>query len=79
MAAEPWFTVGPTDVFPEEFASFLGVSGELRTAFMDNHSDLFRPDWWTSTQSRVETGELIEIYPYEGGARLEPAALGGDT
>lgn len=70
MAAEPWFAVGPDDVFPEEFSSFLGVEGELRKAFLDKHSDLFTARWWQDTQRRVTDGEVIDIFPYEDRLRL---------
>lgn len=67
---EPWFGVGPGDVFPEEFATFLGVQGDVRDEFVGRHGDLFEAEWWTSVQGRVAGGELIEIYPYEERARL---------
>lgn len=70
MAAEPWFAVGPDDVFPEEFASFLGVEGGLRQAFLDKHSDLYTATWWRDTQRRVAAGELIDIFPYDDRLRL---------
>lgn len=69
-AAEPWFAVGPTDVFPRELSTFLGVQGEIRHAFTAHHSDLFDPNWWGSMQKRLSQGELIEVYPYERRARL---------
>ena len=70
MAAEPWFAVGPDDVFPEEFSSFLGVEGDLRQAFLDKHSDLLTARWWQDTQRRVGAGEVIDIFPYEDRLRL---------
>jgi isocitrate dehydrogenase kinase/phosphatase len=70
MAAEPWFSVGPTDVFPTEFSTFLGVDGEIRHAFDAHHGDLFSDSWWGSMQERVGNGELIEVFPYEARARL---------
>ncbi|HEX2154524.1 MAG TPA: bifunctional isocitrate dehydrogenase kinase/phosphatase [Acidimicrobiia bacterium] len=73
MAAEPWFSVGPTDVFPAEFETFLGVKGQIRQAFAAEHDELFGDEWWRSMQQRVDDGELIEIYPYEPRARLAPA------
>ena len=71
LAAEPWFSVGPQDVFPEEFSTFLGVHGAIRDAFAAHHSDLFEAGWWRSVQERVGDGEMIEIYPYEERARLQ--------
>lgn len=70
MAAEPWFSVGPADVFPSEFSTFLGVTGEIRQAFEAHHSDLFDYRWWRSMQQRFADEELIEIFPYEDQARL---------
>ncbi len=70
MAAEPWFSVGPRDVFPEELASFLGVQGELRQAFLDQHGDLFQAEAWQDWQRRVRDGEYLEIFPYDESARL---------
>ena len=71
MAPETWFSVGPTDVFPAEFSTFLGVQGEIRGAFEAHHAALFDAGWWKATQARVENGELIEIFPYDSRARLE--------
>jgi isocitrate dehydrogenase kinase/phosphatase len=70
MAAEPWFAVGPDDVFPEEFSSFLGFEGSLLEAFMEGHSDLLTARWWQNTQRRVAAGEVIDIFPYDDHLRL---------
>jgi isocitrate dehydrogenase kinase/phosphatase len=70
MAAEPWFAVGPNDVFPEEFRRFVGIGGAPRLAFEDAHHRLFDPAWWCSMQERVRLGELIPVFPYEQLARL---------
>jgi isocitrate dehydrogenase kinase/phosphatase len=70
MAADPWFAIGPDDVFPEEFASFLGVDGWLREAFLEHHADLLDPTTWRRIQAQVRAGELIEIFPYIQDARL---------
>ncbi len=64
LAAEPWFSVGKNDIFPEEFATFLGLTGELRGAFLGPHENLFTVGYWRQVQQRVQAGELIEIYPY---------------
>lgn len=71
MASEGWFATGPDDVFPEEFSSFLGVEGELRNTFLDQHSDLLDPGWWQEVQRRVSQGELIDIFPYDERLRLD--------
>ncbi len=70
MAAEPWFYVGPHDMFPEEFLPFLGLHGELRDIFLKAHADLFDPDFWTRLQALHRAGEIVDIFPYEEGRRL---------
>jgi isocitrate dehydrogenase kinase/phosphatase len=64
MRAEPWFFVGDKDVFPETFLNFLGMSGELRAQFLQEHSDLFEAAFWRRTQQRLKAGEVLEVLPY---------------
>ncbi len=73
MTETPWFPLGPDDVFPSEFSSFLGLSDDLREAFVHAHSDLFEAAWWKETQQRVLSGEIASVYPYRQELRLEPA------
>jgi isocitrate dehydrogenase kinase/phosphatase len=70
MAEAPWFSVGDRDVFPEEHAHFLGLPTGLRQVFMERHADLFRVEPWKDIQARIESGELIEVFPYGQEARL---------
>jgi len=70
LSDEPWFTVGENDIFPEEFQYFLGLKGELKALFVEEHSDLFEPDFWQQIQSRINAGGIIDIFPYEQGRRL---------
>lgn len=70
MSSEPWFPVGPDDVFPEEFVRYLGFEGRLREVFLSHHSDLFDSSAWTDWQRRLKAGERIEIYPYDSRWRV---------
>ena len=70
MAADPWFSVGPGDVFPEEFATFLGLSGHLRDAFHEHHADIFAASAWRGWQRSVSDGERLEVFPYKDEQRL---------
>jgi isocitrate dehydrogenase kinase/phosphatase len=70
MSGEPWFSVGGSDVFPEEHSKFLGLPDHLRDVFNDHHADLFRVEAWTAIQDRIRNGELIEVFPYRQDARL---------
>lgn len=70
MAAEPWFSVGDRDVFPEEFAPFLGLKGELLQVFLEAHGELLRPEFWQAMQDRIRRGEMLEILPYPESRRI---------
>ncbi|HEX3527065.1 MAG TPA: bifunctional isocitrate dehydrogenase kinase/phosphatase [Thermoanaerobaculia bacterium] len=72
MASEPWFSVGEDDIFPAELRTFLGLDGELREAFLREHSDLFEVELWHRLQERIRRGEVIDFFPYGKGRRLRP-------
>ena len=80
MAAEPWFYVGPHDMFPEEFLPFIGLHGELRETFLRAHGDLFDTDFWHRMQALHRAGEIVDIFPYQEAHRLRTlsAAAPGD-
>jgi isocitrate dehydrogenase kinase/phosphatase len=73
LSDEPWFTVGENDIFPEEFEYFLGLKGELKALFVEEHSDLFEADFWNQIQARINAGGIIDIFPYEQSRRLQNA------
>jgi isocitrate dehydrogenase kinase/phosphatase len=73
MASEPWFSVGDSDVFPEEFERFLQLDGKLREEFLLRHADLFGVSFWRSMQERHHAGEVPEIPPYRAERRLRGA------
>ena len=70
IAAEPWFSVRPNDIFPEEFPNFLSFPPAAREALFARHGDLFHPDFWRAVQEKLRAGELPEIPPYAPERRL---------
>ncbi len=74
MAADPWFSVGEHDVFPEEFRAFFILPGPLGEAFMHHHADLLTLEFWRDMQARQAGGELPEVLPYREERRLSHAA-----
>ncbi len=70
LSAEPWFGIGRNDVFPEEFRNFLGLQGTMREIFLEHHGDLFEVHFWRQIQSRIDAGEIIDIFPYGQSRRL---------
>lgn len=73
LAGEAWFYVGEDDFFPEEFERWLGLAPPLKEVFMQHHADLFGVEFWTSIQTRLRAGEVIDIVPYAERLRLHRA------
>jgi len=70
MAAEPWYPIGPHDVFPEEFGTFLLGSPKIRGPFLRYHADLLTVDYWQSQQARIRAGLLEDVFPYPESLRF---------
>lgn len=64
MSAEPWYSTGPCDVFPEEFATFLLTDPRIRKVFLELHRELLDPAWWRARQEAIRAGQLEDIFPY---------------
>jgi isocitrate dehydrogenase kinase/phosphatase len=73
ISAEPWFSVRDNDVFPEEFPNFLRLPEPARAALLEQHADLFHPDFWRSVQRKIREGEIPEVFPYPPERRLVTA------
>jgi isocitrate dehydrogenase kinase/phosphatase len=70
ISAEPWFSVRANDVFPEEFLNFLRLPGPAGAALLEQHADLFHPDFWRSVQRKLREGEILVVFPYRPERRL---------
>ena len=49
-SAEPWFYVGPHDVFPEQWLPFLSIPLPLQGVFLQRHGELLTAQWWRGMQ-----------------------------
>ncbi len=74
MSAEPWFSVGPDDIFPEELLTFVGLGDSLRSSLDEHHADLFVADFWQAIQKRHLAGEILDFFPYAPASRLQAGA-----
>ena len=63
MASEPWYSAGPLDVFPEEFATFLLGKPSIRKAFIKHHRDLLDARFWQEAQERLREGHVEDFFP----------------
>lgn len=70
MAATPWYSVGPDDVFPEEFPRFLGLPRRYKQRLLQRHGELFTTAWWRAMQEQVRGGKIVEFPPYKDSRRL---------
>ncbi|KRG66599.1 hypothetical protein ABB28_17190 [Stenotrophomonas chelatiphaga] len=70
LADEPWFHVGPRDVFPERFAPFMGLPAAELAAVREHFGHLFQPAWWRALQERFAAGEHPDTPPYARENRL---------
>jgi len=70
MASEPWFYVGPKDVFPERFPQFLGLPAPLAKALRATHGHLFDAQWWRDLQARLAAGDYPDTPPYTDALKL---------
>lgn len=70
MAGDPWYPVGPRDVFPEEFATFLLTDPAIREDFMRHHAHLLDALWWQSVQRTIASGDVPEVLSYPESARF---------
>ena len=70
LSAEPWFHVGPNDVFPEEWPTFLFPAGRDRELFLGLHPDLVDVRWWEARQRDIRNGVMADLYPYPDELRF---------
>lgn len=64
FASEPWYSVGPFDVFPEEFPTFITGNATMRNYLTTSHPDLFDPAYWQKIQYRVRNSIFLDVFPY---------------
>lgn len=71
LSAEPWYSVGPNDVFPEEFATFLLQKPQIRDTMLALHKDLFEAEFWQAQQQRIREGHIEDVFPYRRKKRFK--------
>ncbi|HFD0017683.1 TPA: bifunctional isocitrate dehydrogenase kinase/phosphatase [Escherichia coli] len=70
LASEPWYSVSPDDVFPEEFRHWLCADPRIGPLFEEMHADLFRADYWRALQNRIREGHVEDVYAYRRRQRF---------
>ena len=75
LSEEPWYSIGPNDVFPEEFETFLLSNKKIRKAFLKSHADLLSPSYWKTQQEKIKKGYFEDVFPYSEEERFTPGKL----
>lgn len=70
LASEPWYSISPNDVFPEEFRYFLCSDKRLKPLFEKLHGDLFEASYWQAVQRRILGGYVEDVYAYRRRQRF---------
>ena len=70
MSGQPWYSVGPKDIFPEEFRLFFSGNSRARAAFDAQHADLYDADFWIRLQNKLREGFVEDFYPYPRRVRF---------
>ena len=70
LSAEPWYTIAPNDVFPEEFRHIICHYNDTFQMFSEMHGDLFEADYWRQLQQRIHNGVFEDVYAYRKKKRF---------
>ncbi len=73
--ALPSYGVGPRDMFPEEFPTFMFSDPDARAIFLEEHPELVTPRFWIRQQDRIRAGEMEEFFPYPQEVRFARTAV----
>ncbi|MEJ2590971.1 MAG: bifunctional isocitrate dehydrogenase kinase/phosphatase, partial [Candidatus Thiodiazotropha sp.] len=67
---EPWYSVNPNDIFPEEFITFLSTDPKVRKILLELHPELFDAEFWRHNQQDVRDGKQADVFPYSRALRF---------
>ncbi|MDG0968859.1 MAG: bifunctional isocitrate dehydrogenase kinase/phosphatase [Porticoccaceae bacterium] len=70
MQSGTWYTVGPDDIFPEEFRLFFSGNTKARKMFEEIHSELYSLEFWTELQDKIRDGYVVDVFPYRRAKRF---------
>ncbi|MEB4590900.1 bifunctional isocitrate dehydrogenase kinase/phosphatase [Candidatus Thiothrix sp. Deng01] len=71
FSSEPWYSVEPNDVFPEEFSTFLLATPKIRKIFLKHHKDLLDHRYWKKKQDAINAGTYEDVFPYPQALRFK--------
>lgn len=70
LSAEPWYSVGPDDVFPETFRYALCSEAATGALLLQLHPEIFDARWWRAQQQRIAQGHVEEVIAWRQTQRF---------
>ena len=70
MSGETWFHVGPKDIFPESYGTFLLGDTRVKHYLMKHHPDFFEPQMWLNYQQLLKDGQIPDHFGYPNELRF---------
>lgn len=67
-------SVGPQDVFPQQFEHFIVGKKQLKDIFRELHSEIFDPNYWREIQEKTARGDIYHAAPYPEEQRFKRGA-----
>lgn len=75
MSSTPWYSVGPNDIFPEEFSLFFSGNQRARKVFDMQHSDIYEASFWRGLQDKIRSGHVEDFFPYRRELRFDRSPI----
>lgn len=70
LSQEPWYSVAPEDIFPEEFRHYLCADPAIARLFDEMHGELFTASFWRTLQQRIREGHIEDVFAYRRRQRF---------
>jgi len=70
MSGETWYHVGPKDIFPESYGTFLLGDTRVKHYLMKHHADFFEPQMWLNYQQLLKDGQIPDHFGYPNQLRF---------
>ena len=70
MSGETWYHVGPKDIFPESYGTFLLGDTRVKHYLMKHHADFFEPQMWLNYQQLLKDGQIPDHFGYSNQLRF---------
>ncbi|WP_233079203.1 bifunctional isocitrate dehydrogenase kinase/phosphatase [Rheinheimera soli] len=71
LSNEPWYSVGPGDVFPEQITTYVTAQNDIRQMLIQSHPELMDASYWQEKQQRIRDGVVEDVFPYPQSQRFK--------